>query len=356
MIVKWDITSACNLHCKHCCTGGQYYKNTPSLELQEAARIIESLARAGVTRVQFTGGEPLLREDLPEVLDLCAEQGLAVVINTNGLLMKGRWLDPARLMKITTLVFSLDGPDASTHEAVRGKNTFAPLIENISATVRVVREAALPVRIHINSVLSVPVVDRAADFVRLVHALGVDQFGINVAVVTENVQRYPGDFDGVTWERKYRFIETMVREALRLDVDVTFDTPPLGTAFINYLCGSSHRTVFHCGAARTGVYVQADGTVHPCMRATQELKPLLQRAPSLRTDDIRDVTSSRYFKRFGELEQVNLDALEPCRTCKFKEHCSPCRFEYANGVVTECMYVNEALAAVIEARCDTAVR
>ena len=73
MIGKWDITSVCNLHCTHCCTGGQDYKRTRTLELGEVRKVMESLRDSGIKKLQFTGGEPLLRGDLPEVLAMTSK-------------------------------------------------------------------------------------------------------------------------------------------------------------------------------------------------------------------------------------------------------------------------------------------
>ena len=175
-------------------------------------------------------------------------------------------------------------------------------------------------------------------------------FAINSVVMVANAKNNADDFTSVTWADKYHFVEQMVEAAKEFDVHATFEATPLGYAFINYKCGTRYPTVFHCGAARTGVYIQADGRVHPCMRATEDMPALTEKTqpPNLTRHSMREVIESDYFKNFEALRSHDQSELEPCRMCKFREHCSSCRFEYArDGKVEECVFLNDALAALV---------
>ncbi len=349
MIAKWDITSFCNLHCAHCCTGGRDYRSVRTLDLAEVRNVMENLRNSGIRKLQFTGGEPLLRFDLPEVLEMAKELFDGVILNTHGLLFKGDWLAPKRLSAFEQIIFSLDGPDAETHEAIRGPGTFAPLLENVRAATQAIAEHGLDIQVTMNAILSRCTVNRAADFIALTNDLGAEVFAINSVVMAENANKNADAFDGVTFEDKYRFIEDMVNASRDCDVHATFEATPLGYAYINYKCGTTYRTVFHCGAARSGVYVRADGEVHPCMRAKGDMPELGQSdaAPNLLDTPVRDVLGSRYFNDFEGLRNAKQTVLEPCNTCKFSDHCSACRFEYArDGKVGECTYLNSELSVV----------
>ena len=349
MIGKWDITSVCNLHCTHCCTGGRDYKRTKTLDLGEVRQVMESLRDAGVKKLQFTGGEPLLRRDLPEVLEMTSEYFEGAILNTHGLLFQGPWLTRERLSRFEQIIFSLDGPDAETHEAVRGPGTFAPLVKNVRAATDAIAREGLKITVTMNAILSRHVVDRARDFIALTKELGADVFAINSVVLTANAKKNLLDFTTVTWADKYHFVEQMVEAGKEFSVHATFEATPLGYAYINYKCGTRYRTVFHCGAGKTGVYIQADGHVHPCMRSTEDMPTLTggREAPNLTHDSMRDVLGSDYFKAFEALESADQTDLEPCRTCKFREHCSSCRFEYArDGKVDECVFLNNTLDAL----------
>ncbi len=352
MIAKWDITSVCNLHCKHCCTGGQFYqKETESLSFEEVRDAMHSLHESGIREVQFTGGEPLLRPDLPAILEITSKLFDKVYLNTNGLLMRGDWLARERLEKFARITFSLDGPDRETHERIRGRGTFDPLVENVRATVAAIEHHNLAVEIHFNSILSRRVVDRARDFIALTKELGAQQFAINQAVMTENAKRYSEDFNSVTWKEKYAFIEDMVEAAKEYDVRATFEATPLGYAYINYKCNTRYRTAFHCGATRSGFYVKADGEVHPCMRSTEDMTAESRRngTGNLREHSLEEIVQTDYFREFAALEILDQKDLDPCYKCKFRDHCSACRFEYAkDGKVEECLYLNEALENLVK--------
>jgi radical SAM protein with 4Fe4S-binding SPASM domain len=87
------------------------------------------------------------------------------------------------------------------------------------------------------------------------------------------------------------------------------------------------------------------------MRSTEDVPALTGKSelPVLTTHSMREVLHSEYFHKFESLAHQPKE-LEPCRTCKFQEHCTSCRFEYARqGQVDECMFLNEALAGLAAA-------
>jgi MoaA/NifB/PqqE/SkfB family radical SAM enzyme len=82
--VHLEISNRCNLNCKYC------YKEKEAkqeLNLREWIKIINSLAHYNVFQVTFGGGEPLLREDMPDLLEYCVRRCLNVAITTNGILL-----------------------------------------------------------------------------------------------------------------------------------------------------------------------------------------------------------------------------------------------------------------------------
>lgn len=352
MIAKWDITTTCNLNCSHCCTGGREYKDlTRTLGIDEVREVMERLRDAGIKKLQLTGGEPLLRKDLPLVMDMAQDYFDGVILNTNGLYFRGHWLSPERLRCFEQIIFSLDGPDADTHEAVRGSGTFAPLVQNIRAATEAIHGAGLDIPVTLNAILSKPVVDRAADFIRLTKELGADVFAINSVVMVANAGENADAFQSVTFADKYRFITEMVRESRELGTHATFEATPLGYAYVNYLTGARFRTVFHCGAAQTGLYVQADGKVRPCMRATGDMASndaaLEGAVPDLSRQSVAEALGSDYFAQFDRLRVGDASQLRPCNTCRFVDHCSSCRFDYARDQqVDECMFLNAELDAL----------
>jgi radical SAM protein with 4Fe4S-binding SPASM domain len=89
----------------------------------ECLRIVNSAAKAGVSHIEFTGGEIFLREDALEVIKQASELGMTTSVVTNGLLLTDEVLE--RLGEYHTITFlSIDGATKETHEGIRGLETW----------------------------------------------------------------------------------------------------------------------------------------------------------------------------------------------------------------------------------------
>ena len=118
-IVVWNVTKRCNLRCVHCYTDSDGRPAPGELSTEEGKRLVDDLADFRVPSLLFSGGEPLLRPDLPELLDHAAGRGIRTVISTNGTLIDA---DAARMLKdrgVTYVGISLDGME-ETNDRFRG--------------------------------------------------------------------------------------------------------------------------------------------------------------------------------------------------------------------------------------------
>ena len=83
LLFSYYVTHRCDLNCCYCCDGdGVRFKENPirELDVDEARRLIEALRRSGDT-LDITGGEPLVREDLEDILESAQSAGFRVVLN-----------------------------------------------------------------------------------------------------------------------------------------------------------------------------------------------------------------------------------------------------------------------------------
>ncbi len=87
-VVVWNTTKRCNLKCVHCYAHavGEGPREG-ELTTDEGKRLLGDLAAFGSPVILFSGGEPLLREDLPELIDYAVQKGMRAVISTNGTLI-----------------------------------------------------------------------------------------------------------------------------------------------------------------------------------------------------------------------------------------------------------------------------
>lgn len=352
IIAKWDITSRCNLNCKHCCVGGSHYKSeTPELPHECIDKIIDDLRHHDVTKVQFVGGEPLLRKNFSSILKKSRQSFEHVTLNTNGLLLTTDWFEENRNHLPDAIMISMDGPDAQSHEAIRGANTFEPLMENIRGLTALVRETEAPVRITLNAILSHSVLDRAYDFVYVSRSLGVHAFGITDIIPVDSALDNFDEIGGVAWEQKYAFLIDLVTHAKTCGIQVTFEATPMGYAYVNAMCGTKYPTVFHCGAGSHGIYIQADGTLYPCMRCKFEMTGEIENSDlvNLRENSLNDFISSAFVDDFINAKEWDRSSAALCSSCKFRPYCSPCMFEVdEHGQPFECLYIDKAVKQLMD--------
>lgn len=118
VVVAWRLTNRCNLHCRYCALPSMASEELSAAEIGAAMELLKS---RGTEVIGFTGGEPLLRDDIGEILDKAAELDFTHSVNSNGVLVREK-LDALR--HIDMLRISLDGPE-DVHDAVRGRGSFA---------------------------------------------------------------------------------------------------------------------------------------------------------------------------------------------------------------------------------------
>lgn len=125
--VHIGLTNRCNNRCRYCNFQALPQKDTWTTEA--LFRVLEEMKRAGTRRVQLTGGEPMLRRDLGEVVARAKALGMFVGVSTNGYEVPGR-LDELRLADLVQV--SYDGPP-EVHGYLRGERSVAETAEAIDA-------------------------------------------------------------------------------------------------------------------------------------------------------------------------------------------------------------------------------
>ena len=108
-IVVWNITRTCNLKCVHCYNDSGTGKASNEVTTDQAKAVLDDLGQFKVPSVLFSGGEPLTRPDLFELIEYAGQQGMRAVISTNGTLITA---DIARKIKqkgVSYVGISLDG-------------------------------------------------------------------------------------------------------------------------------------------------------------------------------------------------------------------------------------------------------
>lgn len=119
-VVVWAVTKACNLKCVHCYASAQPEAQSGELTHQEAIMLLDDLKKFGAPAVLFSGGEPLVRPDTPELIAYAKSIGLPCTLSTNGLLIDDAMADRLAALGLKYAGISIDGT-AARHDKLRGK-------------------------------------------------------------------------------------------------------------------------------------------------------------------------------------------------------------------------------------------
>ncbi len=119
-VVVWNCTRACNLQCMHCYAQAETGSQAGEMSLQEGRALIDDLAAFGVPVILFSGGEPLCRPELPELVAYAADRGLRAVISTNGTLLTPPMAARLKAANLSYAGISLDGM-RETNDRFRGQ-------------------------------------------------------------------------------------------------------------------------------------------------------------------------------------------------------------------------------------------
>ena len=132
-VVVWNTTNRCNLNCVHCYAGAESEPKAGELTTTEGKRLLDDLADYGAPVVLFSGGEPMVRADLTELVAYAADAGVRPVLSTNGTLLT---TERARELKEAGLAYagvSVDGL-ADRNDEFRGVDgAFKAAVEGIES-------------------------------------------------------------------------------------------------------------------------------------------------------------------------------------------------------------------------------
>jgi radical SAM protein len=119
--IAWEVTRACAYACVHCRADAQHTRDPRELTTPEAFALIDRFARFGNNPILiFTGGDPMMRRDLYELIAYATQKGLrcSLTPTATGLPTRER-LEQARLAGIRRVALSLDAPRAEIHDGFR---------------------------------------------------------------------------------------------------------------------------------------------------------------------------------------------------------------------------------------------
>ncbi len=118
-VVVWNMGRRCNLKCVHCYAQSRDIEYHNELTTEEGKELIDDLAQFGAPVILFSGGEPIMRKDLPELAQYARSKGMRAVISTNGTLIDKKMAKVLKDIGLSYVGVSLDGM-RETNDKFRG--------------------------------------------------------------------------------------------------------------------------------------------------------------------------------------------------------------------------------------------
>lgn len=119
-LIAWEVTRSCNLACKHCRAEAHLEPYEGELSTAEAKALIDTFPKVGNPIIIFTGGDPMMRPDVYELMRYATDKGLRCVMSPNGTLITPETAQQMRTAGVQRCSISIDGPDAASHDEFRG--------------------------------------------------------------------------------------------------------------------------------------------------------------------------------------------------------------------------------------------
>ncbi|MEO0227053.1 MAG: radical SAM protein [candidate division WOR-3 bacterium] len=169
------VTYRCNLDCEFCYVGHRDY---PELGTSDLKKIIFKIYNeAKIPSVSFTGGEPLMRNDIVALVEYARKIGLWTNLITNGTLLDSKLAKSLKQAGLNSAQVSLEGPDAKIHDRITG---IPGSFDNTIAGIKYLLEQGLSV--HTNTTVSRHNIDYLPEILKLIKSLGLRRLSMNLMI------------------------------------------------------------------------------------------------------------------------------------------------------------------------------
>jgi len=304
----WETTLTCNAKCKHCgssAEGRKYEGELTTDEIKNAFKQIAEDYNANKILINVTGGEPLVRKDLFEVMEYATnELHFHWGMTTNGILLNDENIKKLKKSNMETVSISIDGL-RDTHDKFRGvKGSYDTIIENIKK----LKQADFVKHIQVTTVFHKDNINEIEELYEVMKSLKLDSWRLvsmdPIGRANENNELL---LDGKDIKKILDFI---VEKNQKGDLELTYGCP--GFLGIKYE-KEARKGYFYC---RTGINVASilyNGDLFVCPNVERR-KELIQ--GNINFDRFKDVWENKY-KEFRDINRTKCDKCEKCEWWDF---------------------------------------
>lgn len=308
----WEVTSRCNLECEHCHARGGEKTDPEELTTEEGkSRVIDALAEiSDFKSLIFSGGEPLVREDIFELIAHSKSRGFYPIVATNATLITSTVADRLKRAGTLGIAASIDSVKDDLHDAFRRKKGALRLAKE-----GIANAAAEGMYIQINITASKLNVGELAEVVQF-----ADDLRAHVILLYQFIPSGRGT-ENAELELSSEEFRKEIMDAAALQRDIHPVIAPVGLpeywALLNTRNNGGHRTdiLRGCICGNGMFYIKPNGDVWPCAFVAIS-------GGNLRTASPREIwTGSELFR--GLRDRSKLKGM--CGTCGHRDVCGGCR-------------------------------
>jgi len=217
-LIAFEITRHCQYNCKHCRANAGPSRGE-ELNTQQCKKIIASIAKFAKPVIIMTGGEPMERPDLYEIIEYAKDRGLRVVMATCGYKLDDDSMARLKKAGVSALSFSIDGSSAESHDKFRQSEGAFDAVMKAAA---IARKAKMP--FQINTTISKINSGEIMGIVELVKRMGAKTFNPFMLVPTGRGKDID---DAVLDPVQYEYLlNELLRIKMRGDIDVRVTCGP----------------------------------------------------------------------------------------------------------------------------------
>jgi radical SAM protein with 4Fe4S-binding SPASM domain len=332
LVVSWNVTSRCNLKCSHCYMSADENKPKDDLSTDAAKMLIHQIIEVSRPLLILSGGEPLLREDIFEIIRYGADRGLKMGMGSNGMLIDHEVAKKLKAAGMGTVAISLDSSIPERHDEFRGvKGCWQKAVNAIQA----LKEN--DVQVQVNATVTRQNYSEVDEIMSLTEKLGVDNFHLFFLVPTGRGAK----IEDITPKMYEEMITRTLAQTINHKMNVKPSCAPQFMRVAKQQGIDMSRWIRGCVAGLYYCRIYPSGEVTPCPYLPINLG-------NIRDRSFRDIWfNSEVFRAMRDFDQLK----GKCGACDFRDVCGGCRAR-AYGVSTDYMDFCGALHNPTETQGD----
>lgn len=260
------LTFRCQNNCIHCYSGGPH--ETPELTAAQWKEVIDTLSQIGIFILTFTGGEPTLREDLPELLLYAQNKGMVTGLVTNGRRLKDKaYVETLEKAGLDFVQITLESHKPKVHDFMTGaKGSWKESVAGIKNAVKT------QIYVTTNTTLSKYNAPDFLETIDFLKKLDIAAFGCNSLIYSGKASAISEEF-AMPLERLNELLPKIRDKANELELKFLWYTPTQYCRLDPVKLGLGVKS---CTAAMINMCVGPNGDVYPCQSYFESLGKILK--------------------------------------------------------------------------------